>query len=235
MTILAFEFSSPQRSVALFQPANGGLVENEAIETGGQSTRPFEMVERVLRQACVEREQVRALAVGLGPGSYTGIRIAIALAQGWDLARIVRVSGISSVECIAEEARAHGILGLVSVVVDAQRGEFYMADYRISEARLSEAAPLRLVSKATVLEREKAGHTLVGPELRNWFESGRTVFPRAATLGKLCASRNESVSSDQLQPIYLRPTTFVKAPPPRVLPGEIRHGDSKSNYDGGAP
>ncbi len=44
------------------------------------------------------------------------------------------------------------------------------------------------------------------------------VFPRAATLGQLAAGRADFVSGEKLEPIYLRETKFVKAPPPRVLP-----------------
>src|SRR5438876_7184602 len=89
MKILALEFSSPQRSVALVQHAAGSesLLESEAIETGASPNEPFALIEEVLRQTRVEREQVDVLALGLGPGSYTGIRSAIALAQGWELAR----------------------------------------------------------------------------------------------------------------------------------------------------
>ena len=44
------------------------------------------MIEEALREAGLEREQIEVLAVGLGPGSYTGIRVALSLAQGWQLA-----------------------------------------------------------------------------------------------------------------------------------------------------
>jgi len=53
-----------------------------------------------------------------------------------------------------------------------------------------------------------------------WFPQGRMVFPRAATLARLAANRAETVRGEQLEPIYLRATNFVKAPPPRVLPEE---------------
>ena len=59
------------------------------------------LVERALAQANCRREEIAVVAVGLGPGSYTGIRSAIALAQGWQLGRGVKTLGISSVECLA--------------------------------------------------------------------------------------------------------------------------------------
>src|SRR5689334_10279029 len=101
MKILAVEFASPQRSVALVDTdanTRSRFALSEVIETGTRSTHAFKMIEEALSQAQVEREQVECLAIGLGPGSYTGIRIAIAIAQGWQLARDVKLLGISSAE-----------------------------------------------------------------------------------------------------------------------------------------
>ncbi|HET7873462.1 MAG TPA: hypothetical protein VFL42_13165, partial [Terriglobales bacterium] len=86
MKILALEFSSAQRTVAVFEgPASHPQVASEVLETGGSGTKAFEMMEEALRQAQVEREQIELLAIGLGPGSYTGVRAAISIAQGWQL------------------------------------------------------------------------------------------------------------------------------------------------------
>src|SRR5581483_7435321 len=112
MTILALEFSSEQRSVAV---AHGNSV-FEAAETGGRSTAAFAMIERVLAEAKIEREEIEAIAIGIGPGSYTGIRAAIAMAQGWQLARAVKLLGVSSVEAIAAQAQMEKIFGEVNVV-----------------------------------------------------------------------------------------------------------------------
>jgi tRNA threonylcarbamoyl adenosine modification protein YeaZ len=177
------------------------------------------LVEAALRQAGMEREHIESVAVGLGPGSYNGIRAAIALAQGWQLAREVKVLGISSVECIAAQAQADGILGRILVVIDAQRGEFYLAGWEISPEERREIEPLRLATLADAQAREEAGDLLVGPEVSKWFPSGRVVFPRSAMLGRLAAQRTNFIPGERLEPIYLRETTFVKAPPPRILPG----------------
>jgi len=65
--------------------------------------------------------------------------------------------------------------------------------------------------------RELVGNILIGPEVTRWFSNGRVVFPRAEMLGKLAFGRNDFVSGDKLEPIYLRQANFVKAPPPRTL------------------
>ena len=88
MTILTLEFSSVQRSVAVMQGDAGAAVSLacEAVETGTGGTGAFEMIQSALQEAKLEREQIDCLAVGLGPGSFTGIRVALSIAQGWQLA-----------------------------------------------------------------------------------------------------------------------------------------------------
>jgi tRNA threonylcarbamoyl adenosine modification protein YeaZ len=221
MKILALEFSSPQRSVAIVQPAAASARHavpsiSEVIETGGRATKAIGMIEEALRDSKLEREQIDCVAVGLGPGSYAGIRAGIAFAQGWQLARDIKLLGISSVECIAEQAWADGLTGTVNIVVDAQRGEFYVGQFSLSEKDLKELQPTRLAGLAEVQEIERAGETLIGPEVTKWFPGGRVVFPRASVLGQIALRRNDFVSGEKLEPIYLRETSFVKAPPPRV-------------------
>ncbi len=69
-----------------------------------------------------------------------------------------------------------------------------------------------------VQARQQAGGILIGPEVTNWFPGSRVLFPRAATLGQLARGRTDFVAGERLEPIYLRETQFVKAPPPRILP-----------------
>ena len=145
MKILALEFSSEQRSAAVVE---NGVVLGEAHETAGKHTQAFALIEQALAKAGLEREQIDCIAVGLGPGSYMGTRIAIAIAQGWQLARGVKTAGISSAEGLA---------------------------------------------------RQPGG------------------FPEARTIGLLAGEQQAFVSADKLEPIYLRPTNFVKAPPPRTI------------------
>ena len=214
MKILALEFSSSQRSVAVLDSAERV---SEVIETGAGANAPLIMIEEALRQAKLERERIDCLVVGLGPGSYTGIRSAIALAQGWLLARGVKLAGISSVECIAAQAQIDGVVGQVSVIIDAQREEFYLATYELNPNGYSEVEPLRIVTREELELRARSGGVLIGPEVTRWFASGKTAFPRAAALGKLAVNRTDFISGEKLEPIYLRETKFVKAPPPRVV------------------
>jgi tRNA threonylcarbamoyladenosine biosynthesis protein TsaB len=206
MTILALEFSSEQRSVAL---ARDGVVLAEACEFGGRDTKAFGLIEKVLAAAKIAREEIEVIAVGLGPGSYTGIRAAIAVAQGWQLARGVKLLGISSAECLA--AQAQGIFGRVNVVIDAQRGEFYAATWEISAAARAEIAPLKIVTAAEIAARKAAGEICAGPAAEP------VLFPSATMLVRLATGREDFLPGEQLVPIYLREVNFVKSPPSRIF------------------
>jgi tRNA threonylcarbamoyladenosine biosynthesis protein TsaB len=209
MTILALEFSSERRSVAL---ARGGEVLSEAVEqSGGRGTNAFGLIEKTLADAKVSREEIDVIAVGLGPGSYTGIRAAIAIAQGWQLARGIKLLGVSSAEAIAAQAQAEKVSGCVNVVIDAQRGEFYLATWELSGGCRDEIAPLKIVSSDEVRSRQNAGEICLGPEMPP------KSFPYAAAVARLASGRTDFLPGEKLEPIYLRETSFVKSPPPRLV------------------
>lgn len=214
MTILALEFSSSQRSVAI---AREGRVLAEAAETGERGTNAFGMIEKVLASANLGRAEIECLAVGLGPGSYTGIRVALAIAQGWQLACGIKLLGIGGVECLVAQAQARKMFGRVNVVIDAQRGELYLATCDISADAVKEVAPLKIVALAEVESRAAAGEILIGPEAARWFAAGKILFPQAAMLATLAASRRDFTAGQMLEPVYLRETNFVKTLPARVM------------------
>jgi len=220
MTILALEFSSEQRSVAIVRGRAGDAasVISEVVETGAGGTMAFEMIQAALREAKLEREQIEVLAIGLGPGSYTGIRVALSIAQGWQLASRpggMKLLGVSSAEGVAAQARAEQIRGRVNVVIDAQRNEFYLAAYEISASGWKEIEPLRIVARREVESLAEAKQILIGPEIMRWFPNGRRILPRAAMMGQLALSRNGFATGAGLEPIYLRESNYVKAPPGR--------------------
>lgn len=219
MKILAFDFSSPQRSVAVLNAWDDRPLQtfSEVVDSApGRTMKPLAMVESAMLKAGLEREEIECIAIGLGPGSYTGIRAAIALAQGWQLGSNVKLLGISSAEAVAAQAQAEGARGTAQVVIDAQRGEFYVVNYELTDAGIRETSPLRIVSREGIAT--PSGEVLIGPEVTKWFPGGRLVFPRAAVLAQMAVPRSDFLPGEKLEPIYLRETTFVKAPPPRELP-----------------
>ena len=141
---------------------------------------------------------------------------AISIAQGWQLARAVRLKGLNSVECLAAQAQAAGIFGRINILIDAQRDEYYRAVYEIDAGLCRVVEPLHLAGLDHIAGHE--AHFVVPPELLARFPRARVLLPDAAVLGQLAAIGGEFISGDRLEPVYLRETIFVKAPPPRTLP-----------------
>src|SRR5262245_16791590 len=125
MKILALDFSTLRRSAGVID--ENGSVLCEVTQEAQRAGSPFPLTSEAL--AGLPPAEIDAIAVGLGPGSYTGIRSSLAIAQGWNLARNIPAAGISSAEAIAFAAFEKGLRGPAEVVIDAQRGEVYSAIY----------------------------------------------------------------------------------------------------------
>lgn len=214
MKILALEFSSPCRSVAIL---DGLDVMVEKSEHVGETLSPLQLIEQVLEATKLRRDQVECVVVGLGPGSYTGIRNAIAIAQGWQIANGAKLLGINSIDATATQAQMQGVAGQVVTAFDAQRGEIYTSVYRIAAETLENIEPLTIISLPLFESSKQGGRLVIGPEVDRWFADGKTIFPTATALGRLAAARRDFVSGAALEPIYLRETSFVKSPPARQL------------------
>jgi tRNA threonylcarbamoyladenosine biosynthesis protein TsaB len=206
MIALALEFSSDRRSVAV---GRAGELLAEVTHLGTVNTPVFALIAEALRQASVEREDVGQLVVGVGPGSYTGVRIAISAAQGWQLATGATCVGVNSLENLARS-----VTDRILLAVDAQRGE--VASAWAEAGRLLE--PIRLRSKDELLGRLGQGEWVGGPDLERLLPGARPLFPTAA--GALALAVNAvAVPAETLAPSYLREASFVKAPPTREIAG----------------
>jgi len=186
-----------------------------AHEASGRATRAFRLITAALRDAGWEREVLDLIAVGIGPGSYHGIRAAIAIAEGWALARKTRQVGVSSVAALALQWSREHVDGRFAVAVDAQRGEFYRADYLAEAGVAREVQPLRLVKAAEIESALRAGETVCGPDVTGRFGGAQEAFPDARAVGCLVFEAPDTTASAPLEPIYLRETAFVKARPAR--------------------
>ena len=208
--LLALEFSSDRRSVALLRD---GVVVAEAVQDAGRSTRVFALVDEALARAGVTAGDVDALAVGIGPGSYTGIRLAISVAQGWSLAageeRSIPVIPVGSFEVLAAAVGGPALLAS-----DAQRDEWAVA--RVEAGRVQEA--IRLVPTAE-LRTLAATCRVVGPEVARALSVGEEFHSTAGGVGRWAVEHPVAVPAETLAPVYLRSAAFVKAPVARVIPG----------------
>ncbi|MBN8246492.1 MAG: tRNA (adenosine(37)-N6)-threonylcarbamoyltransferase complex dimerization subunit type 1 TsaB [Verrucomicrobia bacterium] len=200
MTLLALELSSDRRSVAV-RSAGGDIT--EVVHQGTRGTPLFAMIQEALDRAGVARGDVGALAVGLGPGSYTGIRLALSVAQGWQLAAGIPVIGVGSLEVMAAVAPEDVELLLA---VDSQRDEFAVVE--ALGRRL--CGVLRLMPRRMLEQAMAEGGRVAGPDLPPAWSGARGIYPTAAALAQLAHGRPGG-AAEQLTPVYLRETAFVKA------------------------
>jgi tRNA threonylcarbamoyladenosine biosynthesis protein TsaB len=209
MTTLAIEFSTDRRSVAVVR--DGSLLA-EVVHQATRTTPVFAMIADVLARAGVGRDAVGCIAVGIGPGSYTGVRLAISVAQGWQLANGAKVAAVTSFDAMAVAAKAL-TSGPVLLAADAQRGEFAVA--LAEHGRLME--PIRLAAGDVLKARIAAGESVAGPEVLRMLGGGSELFPAAADIARAAEERGVFVAAESLAPVYLREAAFVKAPPMRVV------------------
>jgi tRNA threonylcarbamoyladenosine biosynthesis protein TsaB len=217
MKILALEFSTSRRSVALVESISNEFRELSQIEeTDFRKVTSAALIEKIFRETNSKPGEIGRIAVGLGPGSYTGIRTAIAFAQGCQLANNCDVCGISSAEVLAMEAWELRKQGNVTIAIDAQRQELYCVNYQ-----LLSTGPVALDS-LKIISAEKLQHVtdiIAGPDIQTLAPGATPLFPQARTLARLAQSYSPT-PAEKLTPIYLREASFVKAPPARKFTGE---------------
>ncbi len=141
MTILAFDTASPATAVAL--SGVGDVVftaRHDPLpgERPGHATRLLPLVARVMERAGVGWDAVDRIAVGVGPGTFTGLRIGIATARALARGRAIPLAGISTLQSLALARPSPDLvpagLDAVFAVLDARRGEVFAAGWRMDEA-----------------------------------------------------------------------------------------------------
>lgn len=210
MNCLSVEFSYECRSVAL---STGGLVYQVEQETA-RHTPVIVLIDRVLNLAGIERESVNRWIVGLGPGSYTGIRLAISAAQGWEMATAVECLGWSSFEGLAVAA-SRTQYSRITLAVDAQRQELAVATVEFKQGTRQWVTDLHLESFEQVRNRISSGEMVMGPGLPKLVPGGLELHPSASDLFASVSPSASPTPARLLAPVYLREAQFVKAPPPR--------------------
>ncbi|MBQ0267562.1 tRNA (adenosine(37)-N6)-threonylcarbamoyltransferase complex dimerization subunit type 1 TsaB [Providencia huaxiensis] len=132
--ILAVDTATEACSVALW--CDGDIISRFAISPREHTQKILPMVEDVLAEAGMGLSQLDALAFGRGPGSFTGVRIGVGIAQGLALGANLPMIGISSLMTLAEGAFRIEGHEQVLVAIDARMSEIYCAQYqRTAEGR----------------------------------------------------------------------------------------------------
>ena len=129
MKLLAFDTSTETLSIAV-APGDGRPVLERSGPGGAQASAALiPAIEDLLAQAGLALGELDAIAFGRGPGSFTGLRTAAAVAQGLGFGSGVPVLGVETLLAVAEEAHGHTGLARVVAMLDARMGEVYFAAY----------------------------------------------------------------------------------------------------------
>lgn len=144
LLILGIDTSGRQGSVALLRAQGGELTTlDQSLLSGGQySELLLSTIARLLQQHGFQRSSIGLIAVASGPGSFTGLRIAIATVKGLAEAFAIPVAAVSVLEAIALAARKDG---KVVAAMDAQRSEVFAGEYQIESAN---PVPARMTREA---------------------------------------------------------------------------------------
>jgi tRNA threonylcarbamoyladenosine biosynthesis protein TsaB len=132
MIVLGFDTATPSTTVGLRLDDATTLQARDDPGTGerpGHATRLLGMAAELLTRADVAWSALDRIAVGLGPGTFTGLRVGIATARGLAQSLSVELVGVSSLRALAEGAAAEGARRGLLAVIDARRGEAFAVPY----------------------------------------------------------------------------------------------------------
>lgn len=222
MRLLALDTSTPRGSVALLE-GRDVIAELRLLSLETHSARLLDSVEYLLRMSGWQLSDLRLVAAGIGPGSFTGIRIGVATALGLAQVMAIPFAGISCLDAVAHQVT--GVDGPIGVVMDAQRSQVYFAEYAQERGRIRKVAG-PVLRNPTDLGRQLRNNRLylVGDGALRYageLKACKSFRPKmimtdlflASTIGKLALDRKRTWRSGeflQANPLYIRPPDALK-------------------------
>jgi tRNA threonylcarbamoyladenosine biosynthesis protein TsaB len=214
--ILGIETATEQVSVAI--GGHEGVIATFEVARGRRHTEILApAIEFTCRQADVELGELGCIAVDVGPGLFTGMRVGLAAAKALAQALRIPMIGISSLDLLAFPNRHTD--RVIVPVIDARRGEVYWAMYRqvpggVQQVAAPTVGPVDELIADLLARSQDAlcvgdGAIRYMEEILDGYhcEFGSTAHPSAAPLVQLAharALREEWVSPREIEPIYLR-------------------------------
>lgn len=211
--ILAFDTSGPYCAVALLRD---GQIVFEAQEemAKGQADRLTPLLEKALESAEIGWPDLTALAVGTGPGNFTGIRIGVSAARGLAMGLGIPAIGVTGFEALAFDAPKAPLL----LTLPAPRETIYVQAVNAGTTSTVQIMAPDEISQAT----EKT--VVVGTQSKQIakrlsLKFARPAFAPAPAIAHVAASKL-STDTEAPKPFYVRPPDAAPAadPPPTILP-----------------
>ncbi len=207
--ILGFDTSAAHCAAALVQ-GDTVLAAQSADMAKGQAEALLPMLEAVLAEAGKDWRDLTALGVGVGPGNFTGIRLAVAAARGLALALRIPAIGVTIFD-----ARAHGLPRPLVVAEDARRGEVYVQEFA------PDAAEATLLDPSDGVAFGDTPVTGTGAAIFAKATGGAILparYPLAEAIARVAATRLHT-TQPRPAPFYLRAADAAPPsdPPPLIL------------------
>jgi tRNA threonylcarbamoyl adenosine modification protein YeaZ/ribosomal-protein-alanine acetyltransferase len=233
MIVVALDCSLDACSAAIYDSDRAEVLsQNFAAMTRGQAEAIAPMAREVVTEAKLTMDAIDRIAVTLGPGTFTGIRIGLAFAKGLGLTLNRPVIGIDSLRAIAANAAA--VTTAIAVVNDARQGQVYFALLKngvtvLAPQRVTLAEAIALLPSGAVAIMGTLKHAIVAEAARRdvtMLEAGD--IPVAANFAPLAIS--EPPASAPLRPLYLA-QSYAKLPKHKGAPPldiKIAHGQETS-------
>jgi len=216
MNLLAIETATESCSVALWH--RGQLIERSEIAPRRHAELVLPMAESLLAEAGLSRRALDGIAVGRGPGAFTGVRLAISVAQGMALGLDVPVVPVSSLAALALDAPVNG--AAILATIDARMGEVYVGTFRretgdglvelssevvgpADQIVLPHASSWNVIGSGWETYREALRLRLSSAPV--WSDGAR--YPQASAIARLAVrefTAGHAVAPELALPVYLR-------------------------------
>ena len=219
MIALALELSSRHGSAALIS-GHEILAEETWDEKDFRGQHVFRILPILFQNTSLSLDAVDVFAVGRGPGSYSGMRVAITASQAFALPGRKTVYTVSSGEALAQEIVNSGINSPVAIVGDARRGTVWFGIFQIGDQVLVQAKPWTVIVPDQLAAELPPGTLIVSPD---WHKLSPVLkrpglqcleqdrFPTAGIVGRLALRKLElGLPSEALVPIYTQPAVAKK-------------------------
>ena len=212
MKLLAFETATEACSVALY--LDGEIIERHEVAPRLHAEYALPWAEELLTQAGIKRSQLDVVAISRGPGAFTGVRLAIALALGKPMV------GVSTLMAIATSLEAEEPKQRILAAIDARMGEVYVGAFeRSGDELIAVSTEVVAAPDKVVLPDDRGGWHAVGTGFSaaegalqshlgaQLLSVDASVLPHAADVARLAVAayaRGETMAPERVEPAYLR-------------------------------
>lgn len=219
MKMLAFDTSTDCLTAGIYQDTQA-LAEYHEVSFTRHSEGFFGVLKTLMERSKTKPAALDFVALGIGPGSFTGLRVGVAAAKMMALSLGVKLIGIPTHEIVAMNAQDYK--GTVVVVGDAKKGNLYASSYRASAAGMTATQSACVVSAAEFFVKMPKPFCLIVDDwqlVRNLIPAAaqdlvaavlerQLAFPSAAMIARAAASRitrRSFINPYKIAPLYLYP------------------------------